>query len=268
MIFSYKNYKGENHKKPVSKAKKAINTIFTTVTVTIFAIVFCALLYILIQVIGGSTPSLFGYRFYFVLTESMSPTLEPKDIILSKIIEDNTDIDYVKNLVHEGDVVTYLGKIGTQDAYITHRVVKSEDQEDIIYFDDTTQQWMLTTKGDNNTGADSPIAISKLSAVMVTKVDIVGAVYNFVTTPFGSILLIGLPILFILCSLILRIVVIIKTPQEKSNKSTIFTEEEKDEIARKAIEEYKAVEARKLEIARQAVNEYKAQHNLTDKSDK
>lgn len=227
-------------KKNLSKGKKIVNAVITSIIIIIFVLALAAMIYLLVQLIGGNAPSLFGYRFYFVLTESMSPYLEPKDMILSKIIEDNSDVEYVKSMVHEGDVVTYLGKIGQNDAFITHRVIKAEDKDGVIYYDEETDSYMIITKGDNNSGPDKPIPITKLNAVMVKKVDFISAIYNFSSNRAGGFILMGIPIILILIPFILRLIIVIKTPEE--DKKKISGEEEKkrleEEIARKAVEEF------------------------------
>lgn len=229
-------------KEELTKAQKVVNAIFSAIIIAIFVIALAAMIYLLVQLTSGNSPNLFGYRFYFVLTGSMKPTLEPKDMILSKVIEDNSDVEYVRSMVREGDIITYTGKIGSNDAPITHRVIKGDDKDDVIYYDDELGQWMLITKGDNNSRADDPIPITKVSAVMVRKVNFISAIYNFVSTKAGGFVLIGIPVVLILLPFIFRIVLTAKQTDKDKEKESEEERRKKleEEIARKAVEEYLA----------------------------
>ncbi|NLL56054.1 MAG: signal peptidase I [Clostridiales bacterium] len=227
----------DKKKKPISKAKKIVNGIATAIVLTIFALALFAMIYLLTQFVSGKEPDLFGHRFYFVLTDSMNPTLKPTDMILSKVIKDSNDIDYVKSLVSEGDIVTYVGYVGNSQERITHRVIKSDEHDDVFFYDEEKESWMLITKGDNNHRADSPIPISALDAVMVRKAAVVSALYNFISNKSGGLVLILIPIALILVPFIIRFIIVLKTPAKEE-----LTEEEQkkrqEEIARKAVQDY------------------------------
>lgn len=84
--------------------------------------------------------SLFGYRYYTVLTASMKPELSIGDLVIVK----RTDADNIE----VGDVITF-NPSSDSDAYLTHRVTeKLMDYEgsDVICF---------RTKGDANDTEDS-----------------------------------------------------------------------------------------------------------------
>lgn len=217
-----------------SKAYKIINAIFSSIIIAIFVVVFAVMIYLLTQLFSGKPPSIFGHRFYFVLTDSMAPTLNSKDMILSKVLKDNTDADYIKSMVHEGDIVTYIGKINQRDEFITHRVIRDENREDVIFYNEEQGLWMVITKGDNNPSADAPIPITKLSAVMVRKVTVISAIYNFVSNKSGGFILIGIPIILILIPFIIRLVIAVKTPTDKEDEKKRLEED----IARKAVADY------------------------------
>jgi signal peptidase len=231
----------DEKKKHLSKASKVINGIFSTIILAVFILALAAMIYLLVQFVGGKSPSLFGYRFYFVLTDSMDPTLKPTDMILSKVVKDNTDIDYVKEIISEGDIVTYQGKVNQNDAPITHRVILQDGKDDIFFYDENKESWMLITKGDNNIVADQPIPITSLNAVMVSKAGFVSAIYNFISNKSGGFLLLLIPIILVLIPFIIRLVVIIKSPPDEEEKDKITDDEKKlieEEIARKAVQDY------------------------------
>ncbi|MCC8192316.1 MAG: signal peptidase I [Ruminococcus sp.] len=83
--------------------------------------------------------SLFGFRYYTVLTPSMEPELSVGDVVFVKIC-DAEDIEV-------GDVITF-NPSSDSDTYLTHRVTqKYEDYEG-------TGVTCFTTKGDANEDED------------------------------------------------------------------------------------------------------------------
>lgn len=113
-----------------------------------------AIILFLILIIGwtfinkGHPPSIFGYKFLCVLSESMEPDIKKGSLI---VIE-NVDID----MLETGDVITY--SLDNKNITVTHRIAKIdwEDGEKVI-----------VTKGDANNCEDN---------VKVTEEMIVGKV--------------------------------------------------------------------------------------------
>jgi signal peptidase len=83
--------------------------------------------------------SIFGYRFYTVLTPSMEPELSVGDLVIVKLA--NADD------ISVGDVITF-NPSADSDAYLTHRV--TEKLEDY----DGTGITCFKTKGDANESED------------------------------------------------------------------------------------------------------------------
>lgn len=89
---------------------------------------------------ASPTKSIFGYRYYTVLTGSMSPTYDVGDIIFVQL-KNPEDIN-------EGDIITF-NPSRNGDAYLTHRVVeKFENYQG-------TGVTCFRTKGDANDSEDS-----------------------------------------------------------------------------------------------------------------
>ena len=85
--------------------------------------------------------SIFGYRYYNVLTGSMSPVYNVGDMIFVKISDKGSDINV-------GDVITFNPSLDS-DAYLTHRVTqKLTDYEG-------TGVTCFKTKGDANDSEDT-----------------------------------------------------------------------------------------------------------------
>ena len=70
--------KPNNAKETKSLAKK----IFNIVWYVIFALVVVCLLSVGITLLRGEQPSLFGYQMYYVLTDSMTGTIDKDDVVI------------------------------------------------------------------------------------------------------------------------------------------------------------------------------------------
>lgn len=125
----------------------------------VFLIVFCLFLIpVCIQKFtsNDSIISVNGYYIFEVATGSMVPELEIGDYILV-----HKESDY-----SIGDVITYENN----GSYITHRIIKQED--------DT-----IITKGDANTLIDEAIEISQVKGKYVKKVNFFKKIYLLLTNP-------------------------------------------------------------------------------------
>ncbi len=86
------------------------------------------------------TKSMFGYRYYIVLTDSMVPEFASGDMVFVRLA--NADE------IGEGDVITF-NPSSNSDAYLTHRVIeKIENYEG-------TGVTCFKTKGDANSSEDT-----------------------------------------------------------------------------------------------------------------
>jgi len=84
--------------------------------------------------------SFFGYRYYTVLTPSMSPTYKTGDMVFVKL-QNASDINV-------GDVITF-NPSSSSDAYLTHRVTQKLENYD------GTGVTCFRTKGDANDTEDA-----------------------------------------------------------------------------------------------------------------
>ncbi len=110
--------------------------------------------------------SIFGYRYYTVLTASMEPELSVGDFIIVKLT-DAEDIEV-------GDVITF-NPSSDSEAYLTHRVTeKIEDYEG-------TGVTCFKTKGDNNDTEDSFLLDeSRIIGTVQLHVPILGYAIRFI----------------------------------------------------------------------------------------
>ena len=109
-------------------------------------------------------PSFWGYRTLTVLTGSMSPNINPGDIVI--IREANI------NSIEVGDVVTY----NTDNILVTHRVNQIIKEDNSLLF---------VTKGDaNNTVDADAIGANQILGVEVFHIPYAGYVIQFVNKNF------------------------------------------------------------------------------------
>ncbi len=110
--------------------------------------------------------SLFGYRYYVVLTDSMAPAFRSGDMVFVKRC--------AAEAIQAGDVITFNPSSGS-DAYLTHRVTeKLSDYQG-------TGVTCFRTKGDANDSADS-FLIDENRVIGVVKLSLpkLGLVIRFV----------------------------------------------------------------------------------------
>ena len=188
-----KKIKGQKHYKvKIEKAKmNPIKYIITVLSYSIF----------MLLILVGATLALYvadikirqakgdfsapKYNAFVVLTGSMIPKINVKDVVITKQQE-------AKNL-KKGDVITYVSS-DTRWAgiTITHRIVDT-------YYDTNTKQYTFKTKGDNNNSVDTALVLEKnIYGKVIFKVPYLGYLQDFLTSKGGWIIVILIPCLVIL----------------------------------------------------------------------
>ena len=144
------------------------------------AIVVFLVVTIFISRINGKTPTVMGYSFFRVSSESMLPALEVGDIILVKECE-ITDLE-VK------DIITYNGTSGSMKGkIITHRVVEAPFEKD--------GKMYVITCGDANDLNDPRVGADQIIGKMERKLPLFTKLFNYFVTPLGLLTVILLIIL-------------------------------------------------------------------------
>lgn len=106
-------------------------------------------------------PTMFGYSAAVVLTGSMSGTIEPNDLIVTR-----GQAEY-----RQGDVITYANPYST----VTHRIVQITDEG-------------YRTKGDANNTEDSETVLpEQVIGRVVLTVPKIGGVILFLKSPLGML---------------------------------------------------------------------------------
>ncbi len=233
-------------------AKKIIGGVTTALLVCAFVLALVCLCSVWFQTLRNGEASLFGYKMYHVESDSMYPTLEKGDMIISKALKNTDDHEKIDKQVNMGDVVTFTQVIKGVRINNTHRVVKD------VYYDEEMGEYCILTKGDNPSAPqDAPLPISNLKAKMVKKTTFLQNLYSFLGSTGGIAIVIILPMGLLFASTIFQLVQKIRKPAEAPSSAPQKTQSQiEEEIKRKAVEEY---------IKEQAIAEYLRDQNKEEK---
>ncbi len=175
--------------------KKRISKILKVASYCMLGLIICLSLFVLTLRFLGESPSVFGYSFYYVLTESMEPEIMAGDMILSK----STDPDELQ----VGDTITYVGAAGVlKDKVITHKIVAIDDG-------------LFTTQGVANDIPDPQISSSQILAKYVATIPLAGRIFSLINSKLGFILLIVIPLGVLMVNEISNIIKAFKEDKEE-----------------------------------------------------
>ena len=122
------------------------------------------------RLVGDALPMPFGFGASVVLSGSMEPELSVGDMIIV-VPSDSYVVDDV--------VVFQSGRMS-----VVHRIIGIEGEE-------------VITQGDANNAPDDPIALSAVKGKVIFAIPYVGYLVNVIKTPIGTMVLIGLALLFL-----------------------------------------------------------------------
>ena len=168
------------------KMGKKIFKIISIIIKTIIGIALAAfILVVCMQRFSDNKLSLFNFRLFSVVSQSMVPAYDIGDVLVAKEQDPST--------IKEGDIVSYLGTTGSfANKVVTHRVVNVEKREDGKYY--------YRTKGDANLVEDPIIMEDQLYGVVVYKSVLLSLVYRIVGTQIVFFMFIIIPIMFVIGS--------------------------------------------------------------------
>lgn len=185
---------------PVGAGYKIVE-IFRTIFVYLLAaaIIVGAVLFAANQ---SPTKSVFGFRYYTVLTDSMKPEFITGDMVIVKL-KDATDIQ-------QGDIITF-NPSSSSDAYLTHRVTeKIENYEG-------TGVTCFRTKGDANNSEDSfLIDESRVIGTVAVAVPKLGTVVRFVQLRWYFVI----PLIILIVVFFRLLEIYFSSEEEDSNSET------------------------------------------------
>lgn len=181
--------------KIVKKILSVISTSLTIVLVGIMVVVF-------VNKLSGNTPNVFGYSFYRIATDSMTPSLEVGDIILSKKVSDYSSLEV-------DDVITYnceKGKLAGMS--ITHRIIEVNEEDG---------KYSFLTQGTKQgaTVDEYPVLEHQIEAKMVCKIPLLGSLVTLLLKPYVFLIIIVVPLCVCLIIEVRKLIVIYKTKEEE-----------------------------------------------------
>lgn len=189
----------------------------------IIFILFLTAIYVFIFSINNKDVSSFGYKFYIIKTNSMAPTLNVNDVIISK------EADYEKldkNTIITFDFNTELNMpnthriVGYYYKFIDNDTVKYDsifDYDTVELFEKENPSFEVVgyrTKGDNiDSNIDlEPVLFESIKGVYITNSKLLSIILSIITNFYGFLLFIFIPLVSLL---ILQIILILKMLDKK-----------------------------------------------------
>ena len=244
-MFKKKNNLKDDAIEPVSsefvdetEEKNGIVNAFVN-AVLIFAIILAAVCtYVsFVSSSGNGVPSILGIRPFSIQTESMYPTLEPGDLIISTAADPDE--------LRQGDIITYWTVINGERVLNTHRITDIYDGGTHLIF---------ATKGDNNLTADAlTVHESEVVGIYRFRIPGIGKVFDFLQTSTGFFLIIVLPVFLFF---IYHLVQFFRVLFEYQNIKNRIKYEQEREITEDLIEQQKKLSAENKNMDR---SEYEAE---------
>lgn len=155
---------------------------------------------------GEDKPPLFDA--YVIVSPSMVPTINVEDAIVIKRMDPED--------LKRGDIISYFG----MDSYysgkvITHRIIGIEKSSD--------GDLLFHTKGDNNNVADGVLVNEdNVYGKVLLRIPKLGYIRRFLSTYFGWILCIALPLLYLILSEVIRVRKMIRKKKEQGDAIEII----------------------------------------------
>ena len=174
---------------------KSISKIFKVISYCLFGVIICLSIFVVTLRFLGESPSIFGYSFYFVLTESMQPEIMAGEIILGETVSPED--------LQVGDIITYTGISGDlRDKIITHKIIEINGDS-------------ITTQGVANNIPDPAITSTQILSRYVTTIPYAGDIFSIINSKFGFIFLIATPLGLLIVN---EITIIVKTFKEEKEE--------------------------------------------------
>lgn len=171
----------------VSNSKKVINIVKTVLVWIVVAIAVFMMVFTLLSsaFLDKNDRSLFGLKFYIVLSDSMAATdFSAGDMVISKSVDITT--------LEEGDIITFVSQNSQNyGEVVTHKIRKVTA--------DSTGSRAFVTYGTTTNTDDETLATVVLGKY-IGKVPKLGTFFTFLKTPVGYILCILLPFMLLIIS--------------------------------------------------------------------
>ena len=213
-----------------TKAKKILNVTTTVLFAVVFIFLVVIVVFSVVQRKAGKDVKIFGHYMFVVMTDSMTPTIEPKEAIWCKAPEDGDIV--------EGAIITFIAPSGVlKGQNETHRIEKIEYNTDGSIS-------KIYTKGDKEglPTDDWVLEEKDVKAVYVRTMPLISGIMRFVIEkPFVAyVVLIALPLILVAGLFIAGFVRdrLKKEEKEEEDKPQLDTLSEEDK--KKLLEDYLA----------------------------
>ena len=213
-----------------TKAKKILNVTTTVLFAVVFIFLVVIVVFSVVQRKAGKDVKIFGHYMFVVMTDSMTPTIEPKEAIWCKAPEDGDIV--------EGAIITFIAPSGVlKGQNETHRIEKIEYNTDGSIS-------KIYTKGDKEGLPTDDWVLSEkdVKAVYVRTMPLISGIMRFVIEkPFVAyVVLIALPLILVAGLFIAGFVRdrLKKEEKEEEDKPQLDTLSEEDK--KKLLEDYLA----------------------------
>lgn len=181
----------------------------------------------------GSVSNLAGFTPLTVQSESMAPTFDENDLIIIQQCDPST--------LQVGDIITFHTIIDNQYALNTHRIEAINQVNGVNSY---------TTKGDNNDLTDQHvIADGDIVGKYVFKIPYMGAVMDFLSSTWGFLIVIVLPMLLFFIYQVYHLVIV------GMNLKRAMAEEDRMKAAEAIVDGEEAASAAASEQAQSAADE-------------
>lgn len=186
-LFGVKHYKVKVIKKKENVFRYIVSVMSYALFIFLLLIGGTLLLYIAdikIRAMKGdySAPA---FNAYVVMSGSMLPTIQVKDIVVTKKVPEEK--------LEVGDIITFISpdtRFG--GISVTHRIIEK-------YYDESIGSYSYRTQGDNNNVADSVLVPNKnILGKVILKVPKLGYLQDILSSKGGLIIVVLIPCLVIL----------------------------------------------------------------------
>lgn len=172
-------------------------------------------------------PNFFGTTFFTVASDSMTGTFEEGDMVVGKLVKEDTVI------TANEDIVSFYDVKNGQTVINTHRVVRIEEVGNTKWY---------YTQGDKQGLDEDPVAKShdQLISVYTGKIAGMGNFVEFLRQPIGFILVVVLPIVAVIGWEIYRLIALYMEHKRQQilEESKTMAVEPTDEMKSQIIQEY------------------------------
>lgn len=161
------------------KENKVLNLIGNILYTILFIIAIIMLIIVILQRMSNNSLSIAGYRMFVVVSGSMEPKYEIRDVLVSKEVEPSE--------IKLGDTVVYKGEVGgTKGRFVTHQIEKINKQEDGTY--------KYITKGLSNIEEDPEISQNQIYGKIIYKIQSLSFISKLISNNYIFYFFIFVPI--------------------------------------------------------------------------